>query len=148
MWVVCDLDGTLAEDWHRAHLATAQLWDEFHAALATAKLIKPTARLVEAMSEYGYPTMLLTTRPEQLLCQTEAWLQQQNVRDIFNEIISRPEGNLKPAAQLKLDLLIRRFGSEAAVREKVLVVLEDRADTIKAMREFGLTVHEVCKGEY
>jgi hypothetical protein len=147
-WVVVDMDGTLASDRERLDLAYSRQWEEFHAQLLWADVIEPTAQLLVAMHGIGYRVLLLTTRPQSLLAETKDWLERKRLDWYVDEIISRPEGNLFPSAVLKLRLLEDRFGSRKGVLESVLFVLEDRTDTVKEMRDYGLTVHQVKKGEY
>ena len=147
-WVVSDLDGTLADNRKRLELARKHDWEAYHAGLLYDNPIEATAQLLVAMHGIGYRVVVLTCRPQSLLAETKDWLERKRLDWYVDEIISRPDHDQWPSELLKIRLLTDRFGSRKAVLKSVLLVLEDRTKIVNAMREFGLTVHEVKKGEY
>jgi hypothetical protein len=144
--VIVDIDGTLSDCSHRVHLAQAAQWDEFHA-LAPDDLPKgETVEVVKAMQAQGYVVLGLTGRSDRYAAMTASWMMKHEIP--LDYFFMRPNGNRAKDCDLKPKMLVDIFGNEENVREKVLVVLEDRDRVVEAFRGMGLKCWQVQAGGY
>lgn len=77
MFVIFDLDGTLADITHRLHLIKREQghkdWDQFFALCGADKLIEPVAHVYEAMIQSGHRVEVWSGRSDQCRAETELW---------------------------------------------------------------------------
>ena len=151
-WIVCDLDGTLANISHRVHLAQERQWDEFHDLLEYDKLHNEVADVIDtlvAADIEGYAPfniMILTGRPARYRERTERWLAR---NFIFPEaLVMRPEGNFDSDAMVKPSMLADHFGGYQQALKAVQLVLEDRDKVVEAFRNLGYFCWQVRNGNY
>jgi len=144
-YVVCDIDGTLADDDKRLHYALAKDWESYNEQLVAAALNVRMAELLVMMHPH-HNIMLLSGNSELNRPLVEQWVRHNRL--YYDHLLLRPTGNETPSHILKLQLLEGFFGSPDNVRRSVAYVFEDRNVICKAMREYGLTVHQVKEGRY
>ena len=73
---IFDLDGTLADDSHRAHFIASGTkdWDAYYAACPDDKPIEHTIQLAHDLHARGYKIVIITGRSETVRRETEDWL--------------------------------------------------------------------------
>lgn len=145
-WIVVDLDGTLTDCSHRAHLAQAGLWDEFNAASREDRIRPETKAAIAAFLKVNFNIMIVTGRD----CKyRKATLDLLTENDVAPDILMmRPRDDFRSDADVKIGLLETFFGSKQAVLNAVLFCLDDREKAVEALRNYGLMVWQVRQGDY
>ena len=138
MLAVFDIDGTLANNDHREHLAQAKKWDEFHKLAPGDKPLEATAAVARALHEAGHRIAIWTARPDTYWSETRDWLNKHNIP--WNDLRMRVEGDWRRAYILKLEWFLT---SEV----KPDIVFEDHPETTRLLRAAGCTVHQVAERE-
>lgn len=133
--ILCDLDGTLADISHRLHLIKDDHpdWDEFYSACDLDDVNDWCKRLLDAISlDPDLRVSIVSARRQQLRKKTIKWLKE---KDIFYDqlVLVRPDGNHEEDQELK-----RRWLHQSGLKDRVLLVIDDRAKVCKMWREEGL----------
>lgn len=136
--VLIDVDHTLSNAFDRQPMADAKEWDNYHSASLNDKPVKDITNLIAFCGQYGCTLVGLTTRPEKWRAVTVEWLLRNEV--YLDEIIMRPNDDFRPAAVVKIDQAIKRFGSEQGVRDNVAFIIDDNDKVVEAFRALGITV--------
>lgn len=128
---VVDIDGVVADVRHRLlHLQRRRKnWDAFFAA---APKDPPHAEGIELVHQLTRDSevVFLTGRPSRCHADTQEWLARHGLGG--HRLIMRPEGDRRPAAEVKVELL-----AGLAARRPVRVVVDDDARVLAAMRAAG-----------
>lgn len=145
-WIVIDLDGTLCNIDHRAHLAQQGLWEDFHSMIGSDTLNEDVAAIMHDGGMVIWHLLALTGRPERYREQTEAWLKKY---DIWPEqLVMRPDEDYSSDVDLKPKLLAEFFDGIEIAKEEVLFILEDRDKIVEAFRNLGFNCWQVRNGLY
>lgn len=150
-WVVCDIDGVLADPEHRLHFIEGgkKDWDGFFAA---AKDDEPRPVEIEILRLFAtspladYGICLLTGRSDQIEEVTVEWLIRHNVP--FDLLYMREEGDYRPDTQVKPELMMRFLKDEEIMPSDVLVVFEDRRSVVDQWRDAGFVCLQNASGEF
>ena len=131
---VVDIDGVLADVGHRLHLLDRRPkdWDGFFAAARSDPPHPEGLALATELARH-HDVVLLTGRPERCRADTEAWLSGQRVG--YRQLVMRPAGNHRPAAEVKVGLL-RLLARD----RRVAVLVDDDEEVIAAARAAGYPV--------
>lgn len=142
--IIVDIDGTLSDPKDRLKYITGKNkdWDSFYAECFNDKVIEPTAELVRRLYKLGFHIVILTGRPRRCAPDTQNWLKINNIK--FDSIYFRRDLDHSPDVDYKKDILVNRF----KCLDDIWFCLEDRARVCDMMRELGLTVYQVAKGDY
>lgn len=126
-----DIDGVLADVRHRLHFIERRPrdWDGFFAAAIDDPAYPEGLALVDTLSA-EHDIVYLTGRPRRLEALTQRWLAQHGVG--AHLLVMRPEGDRRPAAITKLQLLRR-----LARGRSVAVIVDDDSDVVRTMRDAG-----------
>jgi len=141
MIVAFDIDGTLANNDHREHLAQAKKWDEFHALQHLDRPLYPTCMTLRALSLEGHSIEIWTARPEKYRAETTQWLNTQGLP--FSLLEMRADNDWRKAYIVKLEWWLRRTPGN-----RPSLVFEDHPETTKLLRAAGATVYQVAEGRY
>jgi hypothetical protein len=146
-WVVCDIDGVLADPTHRLHHITGETkdWDAFFQA---CKNDAPRMREIEVLRclSYGRRVCLLTGRSLAVQKATVEWLSANRVSR--NCVYMRPIGDHRPDHEVKPELL-QQFMAECDLdTSDILCVIEDRRAVVDMWREMGLLCLQNAPGEF
>ena len=113
MFIVFDLDGTLSDETHRAHLREADDWAGYYQACDQDPPINSMMRIFNQTLLYCYGILqgdnnrvqIWTGRETTVGQQTRDWLFEHSVVYGFHRdrvyIAMRPEGDYRPATELK-----------------------------------------------
>lgn len=128
---VVDIDGVLADVRHRLHHLERKPkdWDAFFAAAVADPAHEEGLAVARRLAE-DHEIVFLTGRPERLRRATVAWLARHGLDG--HELRMRPNGERRPAAQVKLRVLqeLRRRGT-------VAVVVDDDVDVLAHVHAAG-----------
>jgi hypothetical protein len=135
-----DLDGCLADDRRRLHLLpeegkTTQDWDEYHQDCGN----DPTMNweYVQRAAEKGLKITFVTARPERFWTETGRWLER-HCGDIGFKLLMRPNNDMRPSPELKVDLINRYIKNLDPVEVMVAEAYDDRDDVVQEyIREYG-----------
>ena len=134
-----DLDGVVADVRHRLHhIEGRKDWSAFFAA-AVDDPPHPEGLAVVTRLEPDHEVVYLTGRPESCRADTERWLERHGIAG--HQLVMRPAGVRRPAAELKLALL-----AEVAAGREVAVVVDDDPLVLAAMAEAGLPTFHAAWG--
>ena len=145
MFVVFDLDGTLADDHHRQHHLTdgPKDWDAYHAECGRDPVIAPIAEIFRAMRDAGGHVRenrveIWTGRSETVRRITRRWLANHFLD--MSMIRMRPEGDHRPAKDLK--------ASWVAEHGKPDLVFDNSAHMAEWWRSIGVACADVAGDPY
>lgn len=146
-WIIVDLDRTLCDASHRAHLAQAGQWDEYHAGISGDATREDIEKALRAICTHYY-ILLCSQRDERYRTATQQWLIDHDIDSIVDEILMRPTGNFDPEDKLKVWLVDEFFEGRDKALESVICVLENREQVVLAFRDAGYRCWQTSAGEY
>ena len=148
MFVVFDLDGTLADDTHRQHFLeqTPKDWDGYFSACGDDTPIWPVRGLWSMINACGHRVEIWTGRSDKYLHETEEWLQYHlypaEAWGIKRWTIRmRPDGDFRPDTEVKGEWL-------AECGPPPDLVFDDRTKSVAWWREQGITCLQVAQHDY
>jgi phosphoglycolate phosphatase-like HAD superfamily hydrolase len=126
-----DLDGVVADVRHRLHHLERRPkdWKAFFRAADSDGAHEEGLAIVAKLAE-EHDIVFLTGRPQHLEQATRAWLARYALGD--HDLVMRPEGDRRPAAQIKPGLLRQYAGAR-----EVGMVVDDDPEVIAALRAAG-----------
>ena len=117
--VLCDIDGTVANNDHRHHLLKEYKdWDLFFSKLDQDEPIKKIIKIVNEYAEQGFLIYFLTGRPERYELKTRQWLEKFFKFQI--NLIMRKDGDMRDKLLIKHELFSDNFQPE-----EILVCIEN-----------------------
>ncbi len=142
--IICDLDGTLCNIYHRQHYIQSKRknWKAFYEALGDDLVHEFCRDIVMMYQQRGDAIVLVTGRPEEYKAPTEEWLSAHAVE--YDVLLMRKTGDFRK------DFIVKQELYEQYIKGKyeILFVLEDRAQVVKMWREQGLTCLQVAEGNF
>lgn len=141
MFVVFDLDGTLALTKHREHFLNREKkdWRGFYAACDRDEPCRQIFRILHALDATGAEIEIWTGRSNEVADKTAAWLALNGIGHI--KIKMREESDHRPDTVLKEEWL-----SECDVKPSL--VFEDRASVVAMWRSHGIVCCQVAPGDF
>lgn len=143
MFVVFDLDGTLALTEHRAHFLTGpgpKDWRGFYAACDRDKPNWPIIHTLHGFATYGgHDVEIWSGRSDEVRDKTATWLARVGLRDI--PLRMRAAGDHRPDTELKAAWL-------DACRMAPDLVFEDRDSMVAMYRARGIVCCQVAPGNF
>ena len=135
--VIVDLDGTISDETWRNNLAREKQWGDYHEGLGDDEPFVDVIRLIRQLFDSMDNISLIgvTGRPEKWRQRTGEWLINQDVP--LDLILMRPNNDLRPASEVKMDLMREQFGDDWA--DQVWFVMDDNQHVIKAFEQKGVT---------
>lgn len=144
MYVVLDVDSTLANNKHREHLLKLRPkdWDAFHAPELVIKdeLIEGVARVLLHFKQLKHTFVILTGRNEGLRDTTMRWLHDRLPIDIpESHILMRANGNMLSGAEYKRQALMDfRVGLDD--RNPDFLIIDDDPKAREALKDLGIVL--------
>ena len=145
-YIICDLDGTLADISHRVHHAKGESknWRRFFGGILEDAIAEVVADILKHYS-ISHQIIFVTGRPEFTRPDTVAWLYQ-NVPFIAEyELFMRPNGDFRPDNVVKGELYDQHIEPKFG---RPFFVLDDRDKVVKMWREKGLICLQVAEGDF
>lgn len=135
--VICDIDGTIANNDHRQHfLKDKKDWDGFFLELHKDEPIFEIINKVKALEKEGRRIIFLTGRPEKYRQQTEDWLKKYFTFDL--EILMRKDNDRRNKIEIKKELFETHLSSL-----EIKVIFENDPELIFLWKKLGFIVFEV-----
>ena len=147
-FVICDVDGTLADCSHRLHhirpvenplglsIKPIKEWDAFFAACKDDTPIKPIVNLVGVLADSGYNIIIVSGRPvDQCGKATEGWLDAlESSASCYTHLFMRggPHDH-RPDYEVKQEI------AELLPLNRVVYVIDDRPQVLRMWQANGLT---------
>lgn len=141
MFVVFDLDGTLACAEHRLPMLEQDPcpWDEFYRACVRDAPIYPVINTLVALRAAGAHVEIWTGRSDLVEPETRHWFNRHGVPHCHMRM--RPHGNHGSDVELKRGWLYEKGPTPD-------LVFEDRARVVAMWREEGIRCAQVAPGEF
>lgn len=143
MFVVFDLDGTLALNEHRQHFINRPVgekdWDAFHAACDKDEPFWQIVRICQTLLATGNRVEIWTGRSVEVTEKTITWLTRHGIGNVC--IRMRPRRDHTPDTDLKLQWL-----NESSQCPDL--VFEDRASVVQMWRANGINCVQVADGNF
>ena len=145
MFIVFDLDGTLADDTHRQHhiIGEPRDWDAYFAACGGDALVQPVATLFRALRVHAFGkhrVEIWTGRSEKYRRETDAWLTEQQLW--YDALRMRPDGDFRSDTTVKGEWLA------ACGDARPDIIFDDRTKSVAFWREQGITCLQVAQHDY
>lgn len=142
MFVVLDVDQTIADNSHREHHVnkTPKDWDAF---LEPSLVFKDTVvsgaeRVIAQLVELKYDLVILTGRNEDLRDVTMRWLLDKlNLAVPDTHLLMRPAGNMLNAAEFKREQLLN-FKQGLENRDNGFIIIDDDVSVGSTLSSFGI----------
>ncbi|MEP0873024.1 hypothetical protein NDA01_24865 [Trichocoleus desertorum AS-A10] len=142
--LICDLDGTLCNIYHRQHYMRSRPknWKAFYRALGKDLAHEFCRDIVQMYKERGFAILLVSGRPAEYKPETEAWLADHEVE--YDALWMRRTEDSRP------DFIVKKEIYEQFIqgRYNVFFVLDDRDQVVKMWRSQGLTCLQVAEGNF
>lgn len=143
MFVVFDLDGTLALNDHRQHYvqrpAGEKDWRSFFAECDRDVLFWQVARMLQALEATGNRVEIWSGRSAEVIDKTRAWLAENGLGHV--PFRCRDDGDRTPDHVLKKSWL-------ASSSQKPDLVFDDRASVVAMWRAEGIACAQVAEGNF
>ena len=142
-FVICDIDGTVADCEHRKHHLSGEKkdWKSF---FSDMKSDTPRTEVIEQLREYhdnGHEVVFVSARPEDYRNVTESWLNE-HVHINYVNLIMRRSGDKRLDTEVKEQIFKTYFDGKYPIE----VVFDDRPSIVRMWRSHGLNVIDVGDG--
>lgn len=144
MFIVFDLDGTLSDNEHRAHLVAGpgpKNWDAYTAACVDDPPVPEIISVANALFNEGHQIEIWSGRDESARGATIHWLCQYGVR--YRALLLRKHGDHRLDTEVKLEWLSKRLPLE-----RPRLVFEDRERMVNFWRSQGILCAQVAPGRF
>lgn len=153
-YVICDIDGTIADLTHRLHHIKdaagvplkAPNWDAFFDDCYDDEPIEKVWAVVHSLHEAGHDIIFLSGRSDRVRNLTTRWLQQYCLFNFW--LYMRKNGDHRPDNQVKPELLDLAQKKIVFTDSEILCVLDDRRQVVDMWRERGLLCLQTVEGNY
>jgi len=141
LFVVFDLDGTLADTTHRTHFITGEKkdWGAFFDACVDDKPIWPAIETYNALSRAGHMVSIWTGRSDQVRTETLAWLYELGLASPYVFL-------MRGATDRTDDHILKKQWMQQYCRPDL--VFEDRQRVVDMWRENGVPCFQVAPGDF
>lgn len=140
-FVLCDIDGTLANVEHRRCYVRDgnKDWNGFFEAMSKDTVRKDVLDILQAHVDCGFTPVLVTARPQDYLVDTVDWLYDNDIP--FEWLIMRKAGDYRRDDIVKQEILDTYFNTE-----DIEVVIDDRPSVLRMWASNGLETIDVGDG--
>lgn len=141
-YVVCDIDGTVANLDHRLKYAKGDTkdWDKFFDRVEYDEPIYATLDMLETFHNQGYNIIFVSARPEKCREGTERWLEY-NLSVPYLTLLMRQDHDKREDSEVKADIH-RKYLANINIK----CIIDDRPRVIRMWRELGYEVIDVGPG--
>lgn len=143
MFVVFDLDGTLALNEHRQHFVERPVgekdWTAFFEACDKDKPNNPVIEVLHALEKKGHVVEIWSGRTDTVIEKTVLWLAKNDIGHV--PLKMRPAKDRRPDTVLKKEWLDRAIPAPD-------LVFDDRNSVVKMWRENGIACAQVAEGDF
>ena len=140
--IICDIDGTVANNLHRQHFLTKKKdWHNFFNNLDKDQPILKIIEKINKLDGDGFEIIFITGRPEKYRFSTTAWLEKFFQFDI--KILMRADKDRRNKVDIKKELFKKNFKSS-----KVYMVFENDDELCALWQSLGLKVFKVNESDF
>lgn len=143
LFIVFDLDGTLALNEHRNHFLdrpnNEKDWRGFFAACDRDQPCLPLVRLLRDMFTIGHHVEIWSGRSDEVEDKTRAWLAEHGLDHIPLK--------MRKASDYQPDTALKESWLQEASRKPDLI-FDDRASVVAMWRKHGIVCAQVAPGEF
>lgn len=133
--VIVDIDGTVSVKGDRNPYSVR--------GVGLDEVNLPVVAVVRALADAGNAIIFVTGRVEATRRETSSWIA--FAMGVESEaLFMRKDGDMRPDAEVKFEI----FEGEIEPNFSVLVVLDDRNQTVAMWRDLGLTCLQVAYGDF
>lgn len=142
-YVLCDIDGTIADCRHRQHHVRdgKRDWKSFFADMDKDTVKGDVRKILIDLYNQMYTIIFVSARPEEYRETTLKWLEENNLSFAFT-LLMRANGDTREDSIVKKEILDRYFPDKSKIHK----VLDDRPQVIRMWRENGLDVLDCGDG--
>ncbi len=137
--ILCDIDGTVADNSHRQHFLEGKKdWDGFFSELVNDLPIHPIIDKINQEQADDKEIVFLTGRPERYRYSTTLWL-----KEYFNfefKLLMRKDGDQRNKLEVKKEIFTHNLENQ-----KIFSVFENDLDLINMWRNLGLNTLDANK---
>src|ERR1035438_8091430 len=140
--VMVDLDGTLCDARHRAHMIqgiTTPDWDDYSLAAYADAPIHGVIKLVKELHDSGYYIAIASGRAMVAIERTIKWLLLNHVR--YDELILRQSGDFRRNDSIKIEI-VEAFRARG---DRVVLAIDDMVEVADAMLHIAVPCVLVAK---
>tara|TARA_B100001121_G_scaffold263391_1_gene244217 strand:+ start:1188 stop:1613 length:426 start_codon:yes stop_codon:yes gene_type:complete len=135
--ILCDIDGTIANNDHRQHFLEGKKdWEGFFSELVNDLPIQIIIDKVIQEQVNGKEIVFLTGRPERYRYSTTLWLKEHF--DFEFKLLMRNDGDQRNKLEIKKEIFKKNFKSD-----EIYCVFENDYELIKMWKELNLETIEV-----
>lgn len=145
-YILCDIDGTIADITHRLHFIQTKPkdWDSFYSACDKDTPVNPIRKLLEAFAlTEDYDFVYSSGRREETRGKTCTWLVEHSFPS--GQLYMRRDGDYRSDVEVKREMYETIISPRHG---KPLLVLDDRDSVVALWRELCLTCLQVKNGDY
>lgn len=142
-YVLCDIDGTIADVKHRLQYAKGETkdWKKFFSLISEDTVRKDVQNILVAEYNKGRTIIFVSARPETYKKETLEWLHK-NMLTFAWTVIMRRANDKRVDTEVKKQMLDTYFPDKS----KIALVIDDRPSVIRMWKEEGLNVLDVGEG--
>ena len=137
--ILCDIDGTVADNSHRQHFLQGKKdWEGFFSTLVEDKPIMPTIELLKDEFKKGREIIFITGRPKRYSYSTNLWL-----KEYFNfnyKLYMREDGDQRNKLSVKKDIFEKNLEAK-----DIAYCLDNDPNLIVQWQKLGLKTIDVNK---
>lgn len=138
MYILLDIDHTIANSFWRDHLIGHVPWDEYHEEAKHDKPFIKVVNLINILSSMGYSIIGVTGRNEKFRQLTLGWFLKNRID--LDELLMRPDDNFIKNAELKMMLVKERFTGKY---NQIHFAIDDNEEACVAYLELGITTLQI-----
>jgi len=152
MFIIFDLDGTLANIEHRLHHIRkrddagnklTQNWDAFHTSCVDDQVIWPIRSIYQALEAQRHTIEIWSGRSDKVRAETEAWLNRFHITG-YNKLLMRFHGDYTPDHELK-ESWLNQLKATGVIPD---LVFDDRSRLVEMWRRNGIRCCQVAEGNF
>jgi predicted kinase len=142
-YVLCDIDGTIADCSHRLKYAKGETkdWNKFFSLISEDTVRDDTRKMLVDYYNKGFTVIFVSARPEDYKQKTLEWLKENGIGFAWT-LIMRRSNDKRQDTDVKKDLLDTYFKDKSQIH----CVIDDRPSVIRMWKEEGLNVIDVGQG--
>ena len=149
--MIIDIDGTIADNSHRAHFLESDYkdWNSFYSHCLDDSPITPVLDVITSLSLMGVKALFVTGRPESIASLTKDWLTTYlfSVTTDTAKYFFRKDGDFRLDFELKRSIYIESL-SNLGVTPDNTIVFDDRGEVVNMWRSLGFKCFQVANSTY
>jgi hypothetical protein len=138
MFILVDIDHTVANSFWRDGMIGTVSWDEYHENAKFDKSFKNVVTMINALASIGYIIIGITNRPEKFRLLTVNWLIKNQIH--IDELLMRPDDIFLVSNELKLKLIKDYFHDNY---KNIHFAIDDNEETILSYYKLNIPTLQI-----